>query len=116
MHTLAVLGGLLCLLGALPQPARANMFGDASNNGKVAGSASITSATEPECTRASGTSMDNTAWTLDGSPYHVDSNLEIAPKITLTIQPSVHILLPHDVTLGVGGTLVALGNTQPISF
>lgn len=42
-------------------------------------------------TNVGGTYFSNQHWTLAGSPYHVTSDVQIAPNFTLTIDPGVHV-------------------------
>jgi hypothetical protein len=58
----------------------------------------------------------DTTWTLDGSPYLVTCNTDVALGVTLTVEPGVVVQLSH-AQLAIYGNLVAEGeDQQPITF
>ncbi|KKQ02894.1 MAG: hypothetical protein US12_C0024G0002 [Parcubacteria group bacterium GW2011_GWA2_36_24] len=59
---------------------------------------------------------ENTTWTLDNSPYVVESDIIVADGITLTIEPGIIIKFDH-ASIGVLGSVNANGTeTEPIYF
>jgi hypothetical protein len=67
-------------------------------------------------TNVGGTIYDNTAWTLENSPYFLTDDVTVAPNATLTIEPGVAVDLDLW-QLRIQGTLRAIGNqTHRISI
>ncbi len=59
----------------------------------------------------------DTVWTISGSPYVLQGDVQIYPGVTLTVQPGVEVVIPVGDSLIVGGELIARGEeNNPISF
>ena len=65
-----------------------------------------------------GTIATDTTWTVEGSPYILQSeNVTVNDNVTLTIEAGVTVELNTARSLWVNGTLLAVGTpTQPITF
>jgi hypothetical protein len=82
------------------------------------GSGRIASA-ESVGTPISGRITNDSTWTLAGSPYTLQTTVEIASGVTLTVQPGVLVQGEPFTSIFVrpGGHLVAIGTpSQPITF
>jgi RHS repeat-associated protein len=59
----------------------------------------------------------NTTWTKAGSPYDLDANIFVTKGVTLTIESGVTVDFNTGDSLGVSGTIKAIGTaSEPISF
>lgn len=61
-------------------------------------------------TNFSGQIRTNTTWTKAGSPYILSGLIEIAPDVTLTLEPGVVLKIQEDIR--VYGYIVAIGNAN----
>lgn len=60
---------------------------------------------------------ENTAWTLEGSPYIVVEDVIVESGVFLTVKPGVVVKFASGTNLAVDGSLIAHGNfTHKITF
>jgi subtilisin family serine protease/NDP-sugar pyrophosphorylase family protein len=87
-----------------------------ANGGTYSKTFTMTLTTRSADEPVGGTIGVNTLWTNDKT-YLVNSNLVIAPGVTLTIQPGTDVIFTGNYNFSVGGTLIAEGTeSQPIRF
>src|SRR5437868_6905753 len=68
-------------------------------------------------TNVNGEITSNTTWDLAGSPYIVQSDVTVDTLITLTIEAGVTVKFDAGTSLGVNGTIRAIGSAlNEISF
>jgi hypothetical protein len=51
----------------------------------------------------------NTTWGISGSPYIIESDIQVYPNTRLTIEPGVEVVIHIGASLIIGGELIAIG-------
>ncbi len=51
----------------------------------------------------------NTTWSTSGSPYIIESDIQVYPNTRLTIEPGVEVVIHIGASLIIGGELIAIG-------
>jgi hypothetical protein len=88
-----------------------------ANNGAYSLTVPFTVTTRSSVQSVSGTIAQNTVWTNDKTYVVSGNSLGVAPGVTLTIQPGTVVRFASNLSLNVGGTLIADGTAQqPIVF
>lgn len=56
----------------------------------------------------------NTIWNISGSPYNINSTIQVYENVTLTIQPGVEVEFGETARLEIGGQLIARGTESSV--